>query len=317
MQIKTFKPKDHKIKALIYGTTGSGKTYFTGTAKKAIFASAEGGLLSIADKIPQFVEVKSLKDLTDLYSYLLNEDHDFETLVIDSITEVNEVIKFEIERRTGHSMQLQDWGELAQQIRTLFRKFRDLPMNVILVALEQYITDEDKIQKIVPSLNGKSATEVTSYMDIVGYLHVDNDGTRWIETGTNKRFLTKDRSGLIGNSTPMDFEEWRRKASSIDTGEQEVSVDYEQHDQGLPPTEEKKPIERAHLKALKTELISRGAKTQEDALKLLSDLLGSPFESLDLTEAEASAALISLLQVQEKKEEPKKITKKVKSNPKK
>ena len=50
MQIKQFRPESHKIKALIYGASGSGKTTFSGTAKNALFLSAEGGLLSIADK---------------------------------------------------------------------------------------------------------------------------------------------------------------------------------------------------------------------------------------------------------------------------
>ena len=48
IEIKRFKPTSHKIKALVYGASGSGKTSFAGTAKNAIFLSAEGGLLSIA-----------------------------------------------------------------------------------------------------------------------------------------------------------------------------------------------------------------------------------------------------------------------------
>jgi hypothetical protein len=47
MQIKMFRPTDHKVKALIYGASGAGKTVFGGTAPKPIFASAESGLLSL------------------------------------------------------------------------------------------------------------------------------------------------------------------------------------------------------------------------------------------------------------------------------
>jgi len=50
-------------------------------------------------------------------------------------------------------MQLQDWGTLSRQIRNIFRDFRDLDMNVIFICQEQTQTDEDKIHKIVPSLN--------------------------------------------------------------------------------------------------------------------------------------------------------------------
>jgi hypothetical protein len=65
-------------------------------------------MLSIADKQVSFVEVKSLSDLKSLLAYLMSNDHGFETVVIDSISEINEIIKTDIEKRTGKNMQLQD-----------------------------------------------------------------------------------------------------------------------------------------------------------------------------------------------------------------
>ena len=51
MKIKQFSRKDHLVRALIYGASGVGKTHFAGTvAHRAIYASSEGGLLTIADK---------------------------------------------------------------------------------------------------------------------------------------------------------------------------------------------------------------------------------------------------------------------------
>lgn len=215
MEIKTYDPQDHYIKALIYGPSGAGKTRFAGTAKNAIFASAEGGLLSIADYKPQYKDVKAVSDLVELYTFLKKGDHKFDTVIIDSISEVNEIIKLEIEKKNGRSMQLQDWGDLGKKIRDIFRKFRDLPMHVVFIAQEQYITDAERIEKVVPSLNGKSASDIAYFMDVVGYAHVDADGKEWIETSANRRYLTKDRSGKIGNTTPKDFEEWKKKATTI------------------------------------------------------------------------------------------------------
>jgi len=300
MQIKTFKPQDHKIKALIYGPSGAGKTVFAGTAKKVIFASAESGLLSVKDKKVDFTEIKSVRDLIELHSFLSNEEHDYEVVVVDSITEINEIIKMEIERKTGHALQLQDWGKVAKQIRDIFRKFRDLPMDVILVAQESYITDEDKIRKIVPSLNGKAATEIAYFMDIVGYINVEADGTRWIETNSNKKLLTKDRSDLIGNETELDFTEWQKKVKKIKTGKQKVSVDYE-----VPVPEEVKrqlkPVNmignHKHLRDLYHELANLGAKNKKEALTLLNSLLGTKIKHLRFSEADASKLLIRLLQV--------------------
>lgn len=315
VQIKTFIPEDHKIKALIYGPAGAGKTVFAGTAKKAIYASAEGGLLSIADKKPEFVEIKSLKDLLGLYSFLSNEDHEYETVVIDSITEINEIIKSEIEKRTGRALQLQDWGEVASKVSNVLRAFRDLPMNVLFIAQENYINDEQKIKKIVPELNGKSATSIARYMDVVGYIHVEADGTRWIETTTNRNLLTKDRTQKIGNDTTLDFSEWQERAATIKTGKQEIKTEYKP----IPDEIEQKPApkkavaETSHLTNLKKELLNRGATNAEDALRILNELLpkgSAAIESLEIDEKTASKLLIQILQAPKKADEPKKEVKK-------
>lgn len=294
MQILEFKPVDHKIKALIYGSSGSGKTVFGGTAKNVIFASAEGGLLAIAEKRPHYKAIKSHKDLKDLYFYLLHEKHSYETVIIDSISEVNEIIKLEIESRTGHAMQLQDWGTLSKDIRDLLRKFRDLPMHVIFIAQEQYINDEDKIKKIAPSLNGKSATDVAYFMDIVGYIHVENDGNRWIETSANKKLFTKDRSQKIGNDCPMDFEIWKERVAEISIGKQGVKVDYEASNQ---ITETEGAGQSKNLTNLKLELFDRGAKDEATAIEILNKSIGTKFKSLSLNDIQAKKALYHLLQI--------------------
>lgn len=227
IQIKNFVPLDHKVKAVIYGASGAWKTVFGATAPKPIFASAEGGLLSVADKNIQFVEIKSLKDLQELLIYLKTQKHDFETVVIDSITEINDIIKQDIEKRTGKWMQLQDWWELAKKIKAILRWFRDLDMHVIFLAQEVSESDEGVVTKIVPSLNGKAATEIAYFMDNVGYLMIDKTGERKLLTQPNAKLLTKDRSWLIWNDCPVDFSEWVNRVKKINTGKQTVSVDFE------------------------------------------------------------------------------------------
>jgi len=97
LQIKQFAPTTHKIKAVVYAGPGSGKTTFGGTCPKPIFASAEGGLLSIAHLAPAYADIKTLQDLADLLAFLRKGGHGFESVVIDSITEISEIIKADIE----------------------------------------------------------------------------------------------------------------------------------------------------------------------------------------------------------------------------
>lgn len=197
IQIQTFKPENAFIKSLIYGPSGAGKTTFSATAPNPIFASSEKGLLSIRHLNPQFVEINSLQDLKNLYNFLKNEKHDFETCVIDSITEINDIIKSEIETKNKRNMQLQDWGILQKEIKDILRKFRDLPMHIIFLAQETTEKDEEKIVKYLPSLNGKSATEIAYYMDTVGYCFIDKLGNRKVATSPHNNFLTKDRTNVI------------------------------------------------------------------------------------------------------------------------
>lgn len=228
MQIKKYSPTSHKVKAVIYGASGSGKTTFAGNAKKAIFASAEGGLLSIADKNVDYVEIKSLQDLIEMRNYLSTQKHDFETVIIDSITEINDIIKLEIEKKTGKAMQLQDWGTLQKRIVEVLRSFRDLDMNVLFIAQEKEASkDENGVSaKLVPNLNGDMADRIAYFMDIVGYIYITKTGEHKVITSANPRLLTKDRTNLIGNDEQPNFQSWIDKVRNMKTVEnQEITTD--------------------------------------------------------------------------------------------
>lgn len=227
MEIKTFTPTSHKIKAVVYGASGSGKTYFAATAPHPIFASAEGGLLSTLKhkkKIDpvKYVSITKLEDLRDLLTYLKKGEHPFETVVIDSITEINEIIKDGIEKKRGATMQLKDWGDLAKAIKAVLRGFRDLDMHVIFIAQEKTEKDDQKTEKIVPSLNGKAANEIAYFMDVVAYSFIDSMGKNKITVQPSDKLLTKARGIELPADAPDDFEEWIAAMAQIEIQKTEV-----------------------------------------------------------------------------------------------
>jgi hypothetical protein len=70
-------------------------------AKDCIIASAEDGLLSLnafKKDIP-YVKIESLEDMRALFLYLRDEKHKYKTLVIDSLTEISDRIKANIEKK--------------------------------------------------------------------------------------------------------------------------------------------------------------------------------------------------------------------------
>jgi len=274
MKIQKFEPTNHKIKALIYGASGSGKTFFAGTAKNALFLSAEGGLLSNAKKGVSYSEIRSLTDLTDSLDYLKKNPKEYRTVVIDSISEINDIVIAEIENRTKKQMQLQNWGELSTKIRKVLRGFRDLPMHVIFIALEKNIIDNEKIKKIVPEMAGKAATGIAAFMDIVGYMMVNKTGKRDILTISQNLLLTKDRSGIIGDNMAQDFESWIKAISEIKTVKEQKTV-Y---------TDEAKESDiKAFEDLWHNYILIIGAKSREKEA-ILSLTLMNKFDKTDLNE---------------------------------
>lgn len=226
MQIKQYQPTNSWLKAVVYGPSGVGKTVFGSTAPDPIFASAENGLLSIADKAPAFVEIRSLQDLREMLRYLQTEKHPYKTVVIDSITEVNEVIKEGIRKTTGRAMQQADWGKLSEDIIAVIRSLVALPMHVVIIAQEHMEKDDQVVTQIVPDLNGKAAVKICYMMDIVAYLSIDKDGTRRITTTTQPRMPTKARRLQIDPSD-LDFSAWVVKMAEVSTvKDQTVLADY-------------------------------------------------------------------------------------------
>jgi hypothetical protein len=74
-----------------------------------LFICAESGLLSVADKAPDYVEVTTLKELKELYKFLKEEKPDYESIVIDSLSEISKIIKDDITSYGRNAMRIQDW----------------------------------------------------------------------------------------------------------------------------------------------------------------------------------------------------------------
>ncbi len=173
-------------KVVVYGPPGSGKTTFGSDFPEVLFLSAESGLLSIRDRAIDVATIDEWEDLEKSFVFLKAGKHNYKSVVIDSLTEcqkkLNEHIvrKFPNKRRDYEDLMSQsDWGYSVDRFRKMCRAFRDLPMNVVFIALEQTEeTEEEKITK--PALSGKTlADELMGWVDAVVYCpgpQKDEDG---------------------------------------------------------------------------------------------------------------------------------------------
>lgn len=212
-----------KINMLVYGESGIGKTRLAGSAdavpalRRILLIDVEGGTLSLRDTYPdvETVRVKSWAAMQDVYDALYSGQHDFTTLVVDSLTEVQKMsmdgimrrLVEEHENRSEEVPGLREWNINLEQTRKFVRAFRDLPMNTIFTALLK--TDKNNRTGAIkrkPSLSGKLADEVSGFLDIVAYLYakeIDGEQRRILLCGQTEDTVAKDRS----NNLPITIEE--------------------------------------------------------------------------------------------------------------
>ena len=70
-------------RVLVYGTEGIGKSTFAANAPKPIFIPTEDGLDQI--ECDSFPLAENLSAVTDALAALINEKHDYQSVVIDSL----------------------------------------------------------------------------------------------------------------------------------------------------------------------------------------------------------------------------------------
>lgn len=207
------------VKMLVYGDPGVGKTVFSCSGDRTIFIDVEGGSLSIQNRIKTKKVARkrfdTFDEIEEFVRGLREKGSKADTLVIDSITELQKKLMDsiveqhpEVKRPYGDGLTVGDWGYNTERMRRFIRMARDLDMNVIFTALAMDEKNEmTGAVKTLPKMSSKLSADVCGYVDIVGYLYVDNVTNEDGESVPVRRMLVqpvgmyyaKDRSGVLGN----------------------------------------------------------------------------------------------------------------------
>ena len=200
------------IKSAVHGDAGVGKTVLGSTAPKPCYISAENGLLSLRHLNLPVYPVTSIKTWRESWAWVSTspEARQFETFVIDSVSEVADITLREIKSKTKDGRAA--YGEMQDEIATIMRNFRDLSgPNVLMIFQSEQYADESVGTKVrIPSVPGNTLKQDLPYFfDELFYMFAgvgqDQKPYRALRTQPDYRASAKDRSGALAEIEPPDL----------------------------------------------------------------------------------------------------------------
>jgi len=190
-----------RLTMLVHGFSGAGKSTFAASAPgPVLILDAESGSDYFDDVVywnpaseepPKpgewkycVVQVLDYESVVRAYEWLASGDHPFASVVLDSVSEIQQRC---VDSIAGASqMKTQDWGELLRTVAGQIRKFRDLkshPTNPLWAVV--FVCMTDKVDgKQLPLVQGKLRSFLPYYVDACGWLYVETD-----DFGTQHRNL--------------------------------------------------------------------------------------------------------------------------------
>lgn len=195
------KPQDRAVIATITGDAGVGKTTLASTFPKPIVIRIEDGLQAVpADIRPDaFPVVGKVDELWQQLTDLIKEDHDYQTVIIDSITQLEtlfgeHVIEQDIKKPKSLAQANGGYGAGYLAVSSLHGRVRKAAkmlnekrgMNVIFIAHSDVSTielpDADPYSRYELRLHKKSTPHYVDNVDLVAYLKLETftqgDGER-------------------------------------------------------------------------------------------------------------------------------------------
>lgn len=222
------KPADQPIIATILGDAGTGKTSLAATFPNPIFIRAEDGLQAIpADSRPDaFPVVGSVEMLWEQLTGLINEEHEYKTAVVDSVTALERLFIQHVidsdpkkpksinQANGGYGAGLAAVSTLHQRVRRAAGVLRDRGINVIFIAHADFETvdlpDTDPYSRYSLRLGKKSIAPYVDDVDFVGMIKLVtfttgdgerkkaiSDGSREIVCTATPSAVTKNRYGIV------------------------------------------------------------------------------------------------------------------------
>lgn len=214
MSSNPFRPAEQvapKVKCLVYGASGIGKTYLALTAPGRIAViDTEGGTAFYPDRVGkgglhQFdvLPTKTFAQVESALEFLRTSDHEYESLVIDPVTvlyetlqEAAQVRRQDANKRRGRGdtedadLEQLDWQRIKRSYKRLMTDLVNLNLHVFVVAREREVSQERNGRQVVIGYRPDAEKSTSYYFDTV---------LRMVPAAKNGRevIVEKDRTGTL------------------------------------------------------------------------------------------------------------------------
>lgn len=206
------RPTARAVMVTICGEGGMGKTSLAAAFPSPVFLRTEDGLESLGANAPMAFPIASgSNDIEDQLKMLGREDHNFQTVVIDSVTKLNILIEQEIVSRDpkkpgsinqangGYGAGLAAAAERHRQLKSICDQLVQYKgMNVVFIAHADSevveLPDQDAYTRYTLRMNKRSVSHYSDDVDLVAFIKLktftSGDGDRKRATTTGERIIT-------------------------------------------------------------------------------------------------------------------------------
>lgn len=232
------------INWLLYGHSGAGKTVIAGKLPgKVLILANEQGTISAkrqGSKAKVWL-IRRWEDLVQAYEWLANNDHPFDWVVIDTVTEMQykcirwimRLVVAANPQRDEHIPAQGDHFKWQLAMKQMITDFNELPVNVLWTAQEMVREDPEGEDIILPLIEGKDyqiSAWACAQMDVVSHLalkkvkkrvagKVEATFVRRLTCNESPPIFAKDRYNVLGRVVDNpDIVELVQRIKDTETG---------------------------------------------------------------------------------------------------